>query len=559
MSETRIRLGTRASRLALVQADRIATTLRARGSTVGIVEIVTAGDIRTGDTPWGEGAFIDALEVALRDGVVDAAVHSAKDIPIPDDADGDLVVAAYPERADDRDVLVTGAGGATLDTLPSGARVGTDSPRRTGFVLAARPDLRVVPLHGNVDTRVARLDDGVVDALVLAAAGLDRLGLGSRVDERLDPAIVPPAPGQGALAVQVRADDEATRRLVAAIDDPPTRLAVETERRILAATGGGCRSPIGAVATVDGEQLSLIAGWTALDGSRTAVVRWRGSVADAGLVAAGLAADLVRSAAARALERPRVLVTRAGHQSAELLHELAQVGVVPLSVPAIAIDPVPPDGPLDLAAARLGEYAWVVVTSPNGAAAIAAAARRVDGAARRVAGAVDGPCWAAVGMGTARALEEEGIAVRHVAEVPTAASLASTVPILPGDRVLAVRGDLVDEGLPDALRARGAIVDDVVGYRTVLAPATSRGLLRDALAADRPDAVIFTSASTVAGLLGLADGSAGTDVRGIAAICFGRGSAAAARAEGFTVIHESKPAGAREMAAATAAAVATNR
>lgn len=552
MSETRIRLGTRASRLALVQANIVATALRARGSTVEIVEIVTAGDIRTGDTPWGEGAFVDALEVALRDGVVDAAVHSAKDIPIPDGGDGDLVVAAYPERVDARDVLVTRAGGATLETLPSGASVGTDSPRRTGFVLAARPDLRVVPLHGNVDTRVARLDDGAVDALVLAAAGLDRLGLGSRVDERFDPAIVPPAPGQGALAVQVRADDGATRRRVAAIDDPATRLAIETERHILAATGGGCRSPIGAAATVEGEQLSLIAGWTALDGSRTAVVRWRGTAADAGFAAAGLAADLIHSAASGALERPRVLVTRADHQSAELLHELAQVGVAPVSVPAIAIVPVPPDGPLDLAAARLGEYAWVVVTSPNGAAAIA-------GAARRVAGAVDGPCWAAVGKGTAQALEDGAIAVRHVAEVPTAASLTSTLPILPGDRVLAVRGDLADENLLHAVRARGAVVDDVVGYRTVLGPATSRELLRDALAADRADAVIFTSASTVAGLLALTDGSAGADVRGIPAVCFGRGSASAARAEGFRLIHESNPASAREMAAATAAALVTNR
>lgn len=407
-------------------------------------------------------------------------------------------------------------------------------------------------LHGNVDTRVRRLDGGAVDALVLAAAGLDRLGLGSRIDTRFDPLVVPPAPGQGALAVQVRAGDVATRGLVAAIDRPAIRLAVETERRILAATGGGCRSPIGAIAAVEGEQLSLIAGSTVLDGTQTAVFRWRGSVADAGSAALELAADLRQGAAVGPVERPRVLVTRAEHQSAELLDELTRAGVAPVGVPAIAIDPMVPGGHLDVTAARVGDYAWVVVSSPNGAAAIARAARRVSGA-------VDRPCWAAVGTGTARALEAEGIMVRHVADLPTAASLASTLPIQSGDRVLAVRGDLVDDTLPNALRARGAVVDDVVGYRAVLAPAASRGLLLDAITADGPRAVIFTSASTVAGLLELADGLPGGDVRGIPAICFGRGSASAARAEGFTMIHESQLSSASEMAAATAAAVMTDR
>jgi hydroxymethylbilane synthase len=280
MSGTRIRLGTRASRLALVQANLVAAALRAGGNTVELIEIVTGGDVRTADTPWGEGAFVDALEAALRSGEVDAAVHSAKDMPIPPEGANDLVAAAYPQRADPRDVLVTRDGGATLAGLPDGSVVGTDSPRRTGFILAARSGLRVVPLHGNVDTRIRRLDNDEVDALVLAAAGLERLGLASRIDERLDPAVVPPSPGQGALAVQVRADDAATRRAVAAIDDPAVRLAVETERRIMAATGGGCRSPVGALAEVT-ETIGLHAGWTSIDGRRSVVIRRRGVAADA--------------------------------------------------------------------------------------------------------------------------------------------------------------------------------------------------------------------------------------------------------------------------------------
>jgi hydroxymethylbilane synthase len=550
VSATRIRLGTRASRLALIQADIVATALRDRGIEVDLVEIVTAGDVRAPDTPWGEGAFVDALETALRDGVVDAAVHSAKDMPIPDEGSQDLVVAAYPLRADPRDVLVTRDGGGTVATLPVGATVGTDSPRRSGFTLAARSDLRLVPLHGNVDTRVRRLDEGVVDALVLAAAGLDRLGFSDRIDERLDPAFIPPAPGQGALAVQVRADDDATRGLVASIDDRSTRLAVEAEREILAATGGGCRSPVGALAIVTDGAMTLLAGWTSLDGARTTVIRRRKPLGKADTLFAQMAAELRRHGAGTG--QPGVVVTRAAHQSAELLAELTGVGVEGVSVPAIEIEPMPPGGPLDDAARRLDSFAWVVVTSPNGAAATAHAARRVSGK-------VDAPCWATVGPGTTQVLERAGIDVRHRADVPTAASLAATLPIQPGDRVLTVRGDLVDGSLPEALRARGATVDDVVGYRTILGPASSRELLRDALAGSPPNAVIFTSASTVAGLVALGSaGSQPTDIRTIPAICFGRGSASAARAEGFRVLLEANPTSAREMAVATGSAIGAN-
>ena len=254
----KLRLGTRGSKLALTQSELVAARLRRQGVEVELVTIVTEGDKRGQDTPIGEGVFVTALERALVAGEIDLAVHSAKDVPL--DTDPQLVIAAYPERADARDALVTRDGAASLDALASGARVGTDSPRRAGFIAAARPDVEIVPLHGNVDTRLRRLDAGEADALVLACAGLDRLGLGDRIACRLDPELVPPAPGQGALAVQVRCDDAATVEAVGKIDNRAVRIAVLAERAVLRSIGGGCRAPVGAYAAVEGLQIDLLAG-----------------------------------------------------------------------------------------------------------------------------------------------------------------------------------------------------------------------------------------------------------------------------------------------------------
>jgi len=286
-----LRIGTRGSRLARIQADHVAGLLIERGAEVEVVTIVTTGDVRPIDTPWGEGAFVDAIEAALRAGEVDAAVHSAKDVPLETGERDDLIVAAYPVRADPRDALVARRRGRRLATLPAGSVVGTDSPRRTGFILAARPDLRVVPLHGNVDTRLRRLDEGVVDALALAVAGLDRLGRADRIDEVLDAMRTPPAPGQGALAIQVRADDATARRAVGQLDDPLVRWAVELERAVLRATGGDCRAPVGALAQPDGDTLTLLAGSVRPDGRDRRIVGC--------LVRSGDEADAARAVATR--------------------------------------------------------------------------------------------------------------------------------------------------------------------------------------------------------------------------------------------------------------------
>ncbi len=274
----KMRLGTRGSNLALAQSDWFAQRLRVSGHDVEVVRIITEGDVRPVDTAPGEGIFVAAIANALMRGEIDVAVHSAKDVPLEEESE--LVIAAYPERADPRDALVTRSGDQSLHTLPRNATVGTDSPRRAGFIRAARSDLRIVPLHGNVDTRLRRLDAGEVDALVIAAAGLDRLGRGDRIDQRFDPTLVTPAPAQGALAIQARRSDAARLEALAAHDQPDIRLAVDAERRVLSATGGTCRAPVGALASIEEDRFAMVVGGVNSDGSDLQVETFGGSRAE---------------------------------------------------------------------------------------------------------------------------------------------------------------------------------------------------------------------------------------------------------------------------------------
>jgi hydroxymethylbilane synthase len=559
VSGREIAIGSRGSTLALAQTKLVHDALERVGHASRVVIIDTEGDRRTPDTAWGEGAFVAAIERALLAARVDVAVHSAKDVPT--DEDPRLHVGAYLPRADPRDGLVVRADAEErrLDDLPPGSRVGTDSPRRTGFLLARRPDLAVHPLHGNVDTRLRRLDAGETDALVLACAGLDRMGIGDRIAERLEPDIVPPAPGQGAIAVQIRRDDARMLALLAAIDDRPTRLTVEAERAFLSASGGGCRAPIGALATIDGDELDLLGGYASPDGSDTVVARRRGPVVAGAGLGRELAADLEARARIRravALVEPatsppagrRVLVTRAAEQADELVSALRDAGLDPVPVPTIAVEFEPPRGDLDAAAGLLHTYAWVVITSANGARAILKAAERIVTELRA-------PSWAAIGPATRSVLEHDGIEVALRPSHSSGIAMAIELPVVAGDRVLVVRGDLADEELAVALRARGAEVDDVVAYRTCEAPVSSRPLLRRAMTDGPIDAVTFTSGSTVRGLVALASAES-VDVTSIPSVCIGPETAADARRAGFPVLAVSVTPEAAGLATTTAAALA---
>jgi len=233
-----LRVGSRGSRLALTQAERAAEALRRPGVEIALVPITTAGD-RDRTRPFGEigsrGVFVKELEEALLEGRIDVAVHSAKDMTSTDTAG--LVVGAYPTREDPRDALC----GAT--EIRPGMRVGTASARRRAQLLALESSISVEPLRGNIDTRLRKRDERGLDAIVLAACGLDRLGLAAQIGARLEPSLMLPEAGQGALALQVRAGEE---RLVAMADDAETRRRVEAERECVAAVGGGCLAPVAA-------------------------------------------------------------------------------------------------------------------------------------------------------------------------------------------------------------------------------------------------------------------------------------------------------------------------
>jgi hydroxymethylbilane synthase len=280
-----VRLATRASALALAQAHAVAAALP--GETE-IVEVTTAGD--RGAAPGSDKSrWVAELERALLDGEADVAVHSAKDVPgaLPDGLD----IVAVPARADARDAL---CGAPSLDALPTGARVGTQSLRRRALLLAARTDLEIVPIGGNVDTRLRKLGDGVADALVLAHAGLERLERADEAGTVLDPEWFVPAPGQGALALEARAGDDAARAALATLHNPGAAACLAAERALAADLGGSCHTPIGAhAAPLAGGRLSLRAFVGLPDGSA-----WVRDVVEG---SAGEPERLGREAAARLL------------------------------------------------------------------------------------------------------------------------------------------------------------------------------------------------------------------------------------------------------------------
>jgi hydroxymethylbilane synthase len=253
------RLATRGSRLALAQAALAAETLRAAGvDALEMLVIRTQGDEQPG-TPVerleGEGWFSAALELAISEGRADAAVHSAKDLP--SGLAAGLGLAAFLERADCRDALVTRDGRGLVE-LESGASIGTSSARRAAFLHLLHPELVVVPIRGNVDTRLRKLEDGEVDGLLLACAGLDRIGAAGRISERLDARIFVPAPCQGAIAIETRSGGEAAAAC-ASVDHLQTRVAAAAERAVLATLGGGCLLPLGAWARLEEGRLVLTA------------------------------------------------------------------------------------------------------------------------------------------------------------------------------------------------------------------------------------------------------------------------------------------------------------
>ena len=555
-----LRVGTRGSALALAQTARVIALLRARTPELKVepVSIRTEGDIdKTSPLAviGGRGVFTSALEEALLHGAIDAAVHSAKDLP--SERPTDLALVAFPEREDARDVLVSRHGGQ-LAELPPRPTIGTSSRRRALQVRLRRPDAQIVELRGNVDTRLRKAFETEVDAIVLAAAGVRRMGWTDRVTEELPLAWFVPSPGQGALAVEARAADGAVFPLLAALDDPTVSRAVRVERAFLRAVGAGCTAPIGAHAEAEGDALRLRVMLGSEDGDRAEWADERLDPALAEAQAAEVAARLLARlqatrtafvgarpgrngrAAVRTDESTRlplagvsVLVTRPRAQARSLSDALREQGAEPIELPTIRIDDPADFAPLDDALQRLarGGYDWLVFTSAN-------AVGRVLGRMERLAidrTALSRVRVAAVGRATAAALTARGVRVDVVPEQSVAEAVVAALGDrgIAGRRVLYPKADAAREVLPAGLRAHGAEVDAVDAYRTLQETDLDPAVRNRVLSGDI-QVVTFASPSSVRGLKGLL-GESFAAVARADVVCVGPVTAAAAREFGLPV------------------------
>lgn len=572
----RLIIGTRGSKLALTQSEQIAAALRQHhpGLEVELRIISTKGDrvldvalSKVGD----KGLFVKELEVALLQGDVDLAVHSCKDLPsiIPDG----LTLAAFPLRVDPRDALILpqhGVAGssiqspATLDVLPRGAIVGTSSLRRSCQLLSLRPDLQLRDVRGNVDTRLRKLDAGEYDALVLAAAGLYRLGLAQRISAYLPPEVLLPAVTQGILAIEARADDIATLELLSVLDDATTRVAALAERACLRRLEGGCQVPIAVYAEVATESGSFrLRGMVgALDGSVMVRAEQIGNLDDPEAVGLMLAEDLLQKgaddllAAQRATDHPatdgvqaqplqgwRVVVTRSEEQADRLGELLHTMGAEAVPYPTIAFAPPEDFAAFDAAVRRLieGGYDWVILTSVTGVRALydrLATVQLTQGGPH--SGIPATAKLAAIGSATAAAcVDLLGLQPALVPEKFVAESLADALGAMEQQRVFLPNADLARPVLQERLQEAGAAVDRVIAYRTV--PATGGVDLPALLAAGEIDAITFTSSSTVRSFVQRLGTDALDRARQAVIACIGPVTAETAREAGLPVSVVAEP------------------
>ncbi len=561
-----IRFGTRGSKLALAQTRSIVDLFGKRYPeyTPEIVVVQTEGDLDKA-TPLteigGRGVFTNAIERAILMGDVDVAVHSAKDLPTSLAHEAPIV--AFPARDDPRDVLVS-RHHAPLDKLPLSPIVGTSSRRRAAQILHLRPDARVVSIRGNIDTRLRKADGSEFDAVVLAAAGLNRMGWSERATEIFPADRLVPSPGQGALAVQARLGAEAAA-LLAALDDPRVSGPVRIERAFLAALGAGCTTPIGAFAREEGGRIRLVAMLASESDQRIAFADEfldLGVEADhAAEIALRMKADIGSPIALKAwagwqdgrqdLAGVRVVVTRPRDQAGQLLATLADRGAHPLSLPTIRIEPIDDSLALDRAIhdAAQGDFAWIAFTSVNAVSAVRTRCETLGIDLSRCAGLKA----AVVGEATARVARNAGFRIALAASNPTGEALASDLAsvVRSSERVLYPHSTLARDVLPQRLREAGVDIVALAAYHSVPEPDVDPAVLEQ-LKSEAIDALTFSSPSSVQNLMALIADCPGLPER-VPAICAGPVTARAATDAGFRIAIASADPGPSAMADALAA------
>lgn len=519
-----LRLATRGSALAWGQSSHVAEALRALGHDVELVRITTHGDVSTAPltSMGGAGVFVGAVRAAVLDGRADFAVHSFKDLPTA--AEPGLVLAAVPTREDPVDALCS-PGGRSLAELPPGASVGTGSPRRAAQLRAMRPDLSVVEIRGNVETRLARAGTDL-DAVILAAAGLRRIGLAEHISERFDPAVFLPAPSQGALALECRSDDVAVRAALAELDDPASRWAALAERGVLAGLQAGCAAPVAAYATVNGDHGQLTAVVVTEDGSLrlTAHAAAAADERGASTVADLVVSDLLRQGAATVVNlgaakqkpldgRQILLPTRT---PAGLARALEAAGALLTEVDFTRQEPLPLTG-LEQA---LGQpWRWLVISSP-------ATVRILLDAGWDLPTRFGDGQIAAVGPATAGALTRAGITPDLIAYPGGGAALVEMFSAGQG-RILLPGAQAASTEPAAGLAALGWQVEPVPVYRTV--PTEIPASVVSAWREQHYDAFVVTAGSVAASAV------AACGTPGPAVVAIGESSADAARAAGLNV------------------------
>lgn len=546
-----VRIGTRGSALALAQADLVAALLGHLGHEVAVRVIRTQGDADQ-RSPLaeigGQGVFTSAIQDSLLRGEIDVAVHSAKDLPTTTHDDLDLV--AFLSRQDARDVLVSRDGSGLAD-LPAGATVGTSSRRRMAQLRAVRPDLRVADLRGNIDTRIRRATEGDLDAVIIAAAGLHRMGWNDRISAYLALDTFVPAPGQAALALEVRArgrgvtDDDAIALAVGTLDEPSVRACLLAERAFLRALGVGCTMPIGAHATRDPDRgdltLRAMVATADLDHARWETVSLEGDVERA---AAGAARDLLgtvrRDRLARRAAAPRpsagdarrtVLITRPGAAGERLAAGLRAAGFDAVVEPTIVVrSRLTPASDAGVRALLAGAGDWAVFPS---AAAVDGVLARPD--APSIVASLPGTRVAAVGEGTGTRLRAAGVAVDLIPERRDANGMVAALIArgVSGRSVWLPQGNLARPDLAAGLVAAGAGVRTSVVY-DVSAPDALSADTRGAITQGDLDAALFASPSAFRHLVELL-GPDATALADLALIAIGETTADAIRAAGYPV------------------------
>ncbi len=484
----KLRIGSRGSQLALWQARRIAERLAALGVETEIEIIRTTGDKITdvGLARLGsKGLFTKEIEEALLEGRIDLAVHSLKDLPV--ELPAGLALAAVPERDSPLDAVV----GKRLDELPQGACVGTSSLRRAAQLRRLRPDLQIEDIRGNLDTRLRKLDEGRYDAILLASAGLRRLGWAARIAELLEPERMCPAVGQGALAVETRSAPDRAFAVCAQLDDKAARAAVEAERALLGALGGGCQVPLGAYAELREGRLVLravVADPASADvfacvedgpAGEPEALGWRAAEK---LLAAG-ARRIIAAVNPHALPLlgQTIVVTRAQKQAGALSRRLRALGAEVIELPLIEFQPLAFEPP------EWMSYDWAIFTSANG----------VEFFFERVEPR-PGPKLCAIGPATASALRARGLEPDVIPPEFVAESVVETLRQagISGSRALLARAEEARDVIPAELARMGARVDVLAVYRTA-APAGIEQKAREVFETVRPDWVTLTSSSTV--------------------------------------------------------------